>query len=295
MKRIVLSILALGLLSTAVYAVDRPVEYPVTFDESDFETKPWLKEIEWVIVVNRANEGLDKQSIRVYHEQKLVTFEEIRTYLEEVTTYQRSAKIKDRFMKERPARIEELASKQWAPGVFKVSTGRNQFEKKGEHHSQHDSWTTTPTGAYVPQRFVERHKSESYSSKICDSILGKVVSAVIRKSLCTYMENATFFNGGIALHKAIPGTEPVLGQKASGGCVRLPAALAEFLFKNLKQSNGRPVPVVRPDGTVAVDPTTGDIQRETIHKSSWGTLPAASALIIVQDKVVPEAPVSPAL
>ncbi|MES2962572.1 MAG: L,D-transpeptidase [Bdellovibrionota bacterium] len=287
-KSLLLPILSAALLVSPVYGVNRPVEFPVTFEESDFETKPWLKEIEWVIVVNRANEGLDKQSIRIYHDQKLVTYEEIRAYLQDVTGQQLAARIKDPNMKERDWRVGELGKKQWGPGIFKVSTGRNQFEAKGQHHSQHDSWTTTPTGAYVPQRFVAKHKSESYSAKMCDSALGKLVSAITRKALCTYMENATFFNGGIALHKAIPGTEPVLGEKASGGCVRLPAALAEFLFKSIQQSQGRPVPVVNPDGTVMIDPATGDYVRETSHKSTWGTIPAASAIIIVQDKVVTE-------
>jgi lipoprotein-anchoring transpeptidase ErfK/SrfK len=286
LSAVALPFLTAALVVSPVFAVDRPVEYPVTFEETDFEAKPWLKEIEWVIVVNRANEGADKQSVRIYHDQKLVTYEEIRAYLQDVTSQQLAARIKDPNLKERGWRVDELAQKQWAPGVFKVSTGRNQFEAKGEHHSQHASWTVTPTGVYVPQRFVAKHKSESYSAKMCDSLLGKVVSAVTRKVLCTYMENATFFNGGIALHKAIPGTEPVLGEKASGGCVRLPAALAEFLFKSLQQSQGRPVPVVNPDGTVQVDPQTGDVVRETSHKSTWGTIPAASAIIIVQDKIV---------
>ncbi|MEK7355780.1 MAG: L,D-transpeptidase, partial [Bdellovibrionota bacterium] len=267
-----LSVVTAALFVSPVFGVDRPVEYPVSFQESDFETKPWMKEFEWVIVVNRANEGLDRQSVRIYHGQKLVTYEEIQAYLADVTSQQLAGRIKDPNLKERSFRVEELGTKQWAPGVFKVSTGRDAFEAKGEHHSQHDSWSVTPTGAYVPQRFVAKHKSESYSSKMCDSILGKLVSAVTRKVLCTYMENATFFNGGIALHKAIPGTEPALGGKASGGCVRLPAALAEFLFKSMQQSQGRPVPVIRVDGTVETDPRTGEIARETTHRSTWGSL-----------------------
>lgn len=284
-RKLILPLLSAALVSSPVMALDRPVEYPVTFQEADFETKPWMKDIEWVIVVNRANEGADRQSIRIYHDQKLVTYEEIRAYLQDVTNQQLAGRIKDPNLKERSYRLDELAQKQWAPGVFKVSTGRNAYESKGEHHSQHDSWTITPTGAYVPQRFVAKHKSESYSSKMCDSFFGKVVSAVIRKALCTYMENATFFNGGIALHKAIPGTEPVLGEKASGGCVRLPAALAEFLFKSLQQSQGRPMPVIHPDGTVEVD-ATGAVVYETKHSSTWGTIPSTSALIIVQDQVL---------
>lgn len=283
---LVVSALVAAFVTTPVHALNPPLEFPASFQESDFETKPWMKDFQWVIVVNRANEGQDKQSIRVYHQQRLVTYEEIKAYLDDVTAQQLATKTKDRFLKERSYRVQELGQKQWAPGVFKVSTGRHQFEKKGQHHSQHDSWSTTPTGYYVPQRFVERHKSESYSSKLCDSPLGKLVSAVTRKALCTYMDNAIFFNGGIALHKAIPGTEPALGGKASGGCVRLPAALAEFLFKSLQQTQGGPAPVVRADGSVDLDPATGAVVTETTHASTWGKIPAASALIIVHDTVL---------
>ena len=262
----------------------RPIEYPVTFDVADFEAKPWTKEFEWVIVVNRADEGADRQSIRVYHNQQPVTYEEVASYLQNLTAQETMMNVKDETMGERDARIQELAGKQWAPGVFKVSTGRNAFEAKGEHHSQHASWSVTPTGAFVPQRFEKKHKSESYSNKMCDSFFGRLVSALTRKELCTYMQNATFFNGGIALHKAIPGTEDALGGKASGGCVRLPAALAEYLFHVLDEATGKPVPVVRNDGTVETT-ATGDIVRETVSTSPWGTLEARSALIIVQDQV----------
>lgn len=295
LKSISMALLATSLLSvaasTGAFAKDdepstpppRPVEADVHFQESDFSAKPWMREFQWVVVVNRANKGADKQSIRVYHEQSLIQYGEVKTYLESLDGLQEMTKTKDPNRKDRKERIDELAGKQWSPGVFKVSTGRNGYEPKGEHHSRHDSWSTTPTGFYVPQAFVQKHKSESYSNKLCESLAGKLLGAVLRKKMCTYMENVTFFNGGIGLHKAIPGTEPVLGTKASGGCVRLPAALAEYLFHNFDEAKGDAVPVVNLDGTVKLD-ASGAIVREKTHKGDWGKLAARSVLIIVQDQ-----------
>lgn len=302
MKRLFSVALATALFATAAYTMtSRPPEANVHFSESDFTEKPWLREFQWVVVVNRANSGALKQSIRVYHGQTLVQFDEIAQYLQTLQQNQELENIKDPNRKDRSERVAELGRKMWAPGVFKVSTGRNAFEAKGEHHSQHDSWSVTPTGFFVPQAFVAKHKSESYSSKACDSFAGKILGAILRKQLCTYMENVTFFNGGIGLHKAIPGTEPVLGSKASGGCVRLPAALAEFLFLNFQQATGRPVPVIRQDGNVATD-TGGNIVRESSHHGDWGTLEARSVLIIVEDETevggadfVPPVGVAPAV
>jgi lipoprotein-anchoring transpeptidase ErfK/SrfK len=242
-----------------------------------------MADFQWVVVINRANTGADHQSIRVYHDQRLLQYEEVASYLEALQQTQDFANIKDPNRKDRPERIAELAKKMWAPGVFKVSTGRNAFEPRGQHHSQHDSWSVTPTGYFVPQAFRQKHKSESYSSKMCDSFAGKILGAILRKQLCTYMENVTFFNGGIGLHKAIPGTEPALGSKASGGCVRLPAALAEFLFLNFQDAKGTPVPVVHIDGTVETD-AAGNVSTETVHRGDWGNLEARSVLIIVEDQ-----------
>ena len=309
MKRIsliTLAALATTLSVSAAYSVmDRPPEANVHFQESDFSAKPWLRDFQWVVVVNRANSGRDHQSIRVYHNQQLLQLTEVEQYLSNLSQTEDLTNAKDVNRRDRAARIEELSRKMWAPGVFKVSTGRNNFEAQGEHHSQHDSWSVTPTGFYVPQSFQAKHKSESYSNKMCDSFAGKIFSAITRKVLCTYMENVTFFNGGIGLHKAIPGTEPVLGSKASGGCVRLPAALAEFLFLNFQEAKGAPVPVVKVDGTVQLD-ANGAVVTETTHRGDWGTLEARSVLVIVEDEtaiggadyvapVVGSAPVTPAV
>lgn len=287
MRAITAGGLVLSTFLSAAQAVDiaplRPKEYYANFKETDFETKPWMRDFKFVVVVNRAESGSDSQSIRVYHDGKLVTLREIQDFLYNQNRYEANTEVAN----ERAYRIKELEKmvKDDSGTVFKVSTGRNQFEKKGTNHSQKDSWTTTPTGYYTIQYTSKKHKSESYSGSMCDSMFGKALGAIMKKELCTMMEYAMFFNGGIALHKAIPGTESALGKKASGGCVRLPAALAEYLYRYAGSDKGyRSVPVVNPDGTVKTD-DAGNVLYSDKTKSVWGETKAWSSLIIVQDQV----------
>lgn len=265
----------------------RPVEYPVTFSVSDFETKPWMKEFEWVVVVNKATTGDDRQSLRIYRNQVLVDASTI-----EQDLYAESASLAWH-LKDFPKRI-------WEHGVFKISTGREEFEAKGEHGSQRDNYTITPSGYFVPQYFVKKHKSEAYSNTTCggkaqtvteERLVGRwpnqrVVrtTRTIQPVKCVYMEDVIFFNGGIALHKAISGTEPVLGTKASGGCVRMPGAVSAYLYKHLKDAKSVDLPLVKQDGTAAVD-AAGNIIRVSRNKSVWGELDARSVLIIVHSTV----------
>lgn len=273
----------LGSAQAAEIIPPRPTEYNVSFDELDFDAKPWIKDFKFVVVVNRAERGSDSQTIRVYREGKLITSSDVQRYLQDVNRYETDVKA----LEERSNRISELPSltKNGSDTVFKVSTGRNQFEKKGENHSQKDSWTTTPTGYYTIQYTAKKHKSEAYSAKMCDSIFGKVLGFITQKEMCTNIEYVMFFNGGIALHKAIPGTEEKLGRKASGGCVRLPAALAEYLYRYAGSDKGyKAVPVVNPDGTAKTDADGNVVYSETTN-SVWGSTQAWSTLVIVQDQV----------
>jgi hypothetical protein len=76
-------------------SLTRPVDVDVDFSSEYFQSKPWINEFHYVIVVNKANQGSEAQSINVYeYGQKIIT--------------------------------------------SKVSTGRDQFEKKGEHNSKRD-------------------------------------------------------------------------------------------------------------------------------------------------------------
>lgn len=339
---------AIGFAQQTTATLPPPTEYNVIFSESDFETKPWMKEFQYVIVVNKANKGADKQSIRIYKDQQLVTADDIRSNLQQTqyqsdnSDFERSplGPIEVNFAwsgGRQPPRdtwqwddeddqydqygdnqtqvsydehadiswgLNDLKNRIWSGGnVFKVSTGREEFEQKGQHGSQKDNYTITPAGYFVPQYFTPHHKSESYSNKSCSETGGYGYVEEVRQGWfgpqtvqvwkelpkCVYMDDVTFFNGGIALHRAITGTEPDLGNRASGGCTRLPGAVAKYLYVNLQAAKGKPVPQVRQDGSVVVD-KNGQIVRETKHKSEWGTLDARSALIIVQNKYVEPPP-----
>lgn len=147
----------------------------------------------------------------------------------------------------------------------KVSTGRDGFEKKGEHHSKRDSWSITPTGYYTPTWLSKDHRSSAYGG-IFSSIIGG-----------TKMPFAIFFNGDIALHEAPKGTERELGTKASGGCVRLPKSLSADLFQRIEETSG----VKNPRFTAA-----GEAMLDEAGRQLYANNPGYSALIIVLSKEV---------
>jgi lipoprotein-anchoring transpeptidase ErfK/SrfK len=146
----------------------------------------------------------------------------------------------------------------------KISTGRDAFEKKGEHHSKADSWTVTPTGYYTPSWLSIDHRSSAYGGRF-SRILGG-----------TKMPFAIFFNGGIALHEAPKGTESMLGKKASGGCVRLPNSLASDLFSRVQETEGAKNPRFTVEGLPMKDE-----QNQQVYSAK----PGFSALIVVQNTV----------
>lgn len=147
----------------------------------------------------------------------------------------------------------------------KVSTGRDGFERKGEHGSRNDSWTVTPTGYYTPDFLDKDHRSSAYGGR-WSRIFGGVK-----------MPYAIFFNGGIALHQAPKGTEGMLGTKASGGCVRLPGDLASDLFARIQETQGAKNPLFNVNGTPVLD---------AVGNLSYSSKSGFSALIIVQNKII---------
>lgn len=146
-----------------------------------------------------------------------------------------------------------------------VSTGRDQFEKKGEHNSKRDSWTVTPTGYYTPTFLDKDHRSSAYGG-----IFTKITGGV-------KMPFAIFFNGDIALHQAPRGTEDELGTKASGGCVRLPKTIAEELFNRINEVDSFKVPNFSVNGTIELNSRGEYSYREKL---------GFSALIIVINKEI---------
>ncbi|MBC7714709.1 MAG: L,D-transpeptidase [Rhizobacter sp.] len=226
MKILIATLFAFALTSTGVFAQDegaatsaeRPYDVAVNFT-ADTLQQPWVKEFRYVVVVNKAVKGSEKQSVKVFEYGQLITTD-------------------------------------------KVSTGRDAFEKKGEHHSKHDSWSVTPTGFYSPDYLDIDHKSSSYGGRFSWLVGG------------VKMPFAIFFNGGIALHQAPKGTEGQLGTNASGGCIRLPGALASDLFARVNETNGAKIPKFTVDGQPKLDKDGHQLYRNGF-----------SALIIVQSQV----------
>ena len=98
----------------AVGVTTPPQDFPAhTFQESDFQSFPWLREYQVVIVVNKANSGNDRQTLRVYEGGKLTQLTKVSTGRE---TFEAGCK----------------------PGE----------DPKGDHCSQRAYWSTTPTGYF---------------------------------------------------------------------------------------------------------------------------------------------------
>jgi len=180
------------------------------FNETDFQAYPWLKEFKVIIVVNKANEGSDRQTLRMYVDQQL---------------------------------------KQ----LTKVSTGRETYEAgckagqdpKKDHCSKRAYWSTTPTGYFDVDKLDEKYFSNLWQ---------------------TWMPYSVFFESGIATHQAPAGTEGKLGQRASGGCVRMHPNYAPVIFKAVSAAGMGLIPKINRDGTVAKT-SKGDIIREQGYKT----------------------------
>jgi hypothetical protein len=188
------------------------------FFSSDFLKHPWLKEYTNVIVINKSNDGSDRQTLRLYINGKL----------SEIT---------------------------------KISSGRETFEKgcapgqdpKIHHCSIRAYWSTTPVGYFDVDKLDENYFSNLWK---------------------TWMPFAVFFESGIATHQAPAGTEPNLGKRASGGCVRMHPNYAALLFSKVKSAGTGLIPVVKRDGTLKTT-AQGDVVRTQGYKT----------LVIVQNVV----------
>ena len=53
-------------------SIERPKDVDVDFQANYFESKPWIKEFHYVVVVNKATKGSDAQSIKVYEFGNLI-------------------------------------------------------------------------------------------------------------------------------------------------------------------------------------------------------------------------------
>lgn len=180
------------------------------FSESDLQNLSWMKEFTNVIVVNKSNEGHDRQTLRLYQNGKLIRF-------------------------------------------TKISSGRENYEKgcspgqdpKRDHCSVRAYWSTTPVGYFDVDQLVENYFSNLWK---------------------TWMPYAVFFEAGIATHQAPAGTEGNLGQRASGGCVRMHPNFASVVYNDVKKAGMGLVPKISRDGSLKRT-AQGDVVREQGYKT----------------------------
>lgn len=182
------------------------------FQESDFQTQPWLLEYKNIIVINKANDGSQKQTLRLYVDGQL----QLQT---------------------------------------KISSGREKFEAgckqgqepKRDHCSNRPYWSTTPVGYFDVDKLDQNYFSNLWQ---------------------TWMPWAVFFESGIATHQAPAGTEGKLGERASGGCVRMHPDKAPIIFKAVQAAGQGLIPMFRRDGTLART-AAGDVIRRIGYKSLY--------------------------
>lgn len=149
-----------------------------------------------------------------------------------------------------------------------VSTGREGFEMKtwipGVFHGPKRSyWSITPTGYFSAEWLDKKHESDSWHG--------------------TDMPNAIFIDlkEGIALHAAPEGTENALGGRASGGCIRLRPALAEWLYERVKSTFGARIPKFTQDGEFVLD---SEGQVEYIDRTSIKQ-PASDVIFVIENVI----------
>lgn len=95
--------------------------------------------------------------------------------------------------------------------TWPVSTGR---EKRENPPTGRKYFSSTPTGTWTPYGMTRLHRSRLWDAN---------------------MPYAIWLTGGIAIHAALPNYERMLGQRASGGCIRLSNQNAATLFSLVSQ------------------------------------------------------------
>jgi hypothetical protein len=144
--------------------------------------------------------------------------------------------------------------------TFPVSTGRERHEKY---------FTSTPTGLFEldPARFDATHRSHRWNGAPMPWAM---------------FLNYTIHNRdtGVALHSGV-GHVAFLGQRASGGCVRMPPEKAEEYFHRFQATEHGEVPVFAFDSASGTTRTDGVLQRDMAGKPVLTE--GYRVLLIIQD------------
>ena len=114
----------------AIDTLTAPADFTARpFNESDFQTYPWLKEFTLVVVINKANTGNDRQTLRVYQNQKVILLTKVSSGREE---YEKGCN----------------------PGQ----------DPKKDHCSKRAYWSTTPVGHFDVDELVENYFSNLWQT-----------------------------------------------------------------------------------------------------------------------------------
>lgn len=126
---------------------------------------------------------------------------------------------------------------------FPVSTGRERQEKY---------FTWTPPGLFKldPDRFYRMARSAKWNNAPMPWAM--------------FLDYA-YRSGpsGVALHAAVGRDIGKLGNRASGGCIRLPPERAEALFRRIREEHRGPVPVFAFDEARGTTSRSGELRRDS--------------------------------
>lgn len=285
------------------------------FKESDFQTKPWMREFEYVIVVNNSNSFRQNEKLPQGLPVDLPSLSTL-GIIDSPTNSENSVMPAQQFVSQygslafqvrRFGALERDANKKPIPSgirgaqtiriyqrgqllrVARVSTGRHEFELRDRtvtcgNRPAESYYSVTESGYYTFQELMKDYKSKSFDD--------------------ADMPNSMFYirNRGIALHEVnLPEKLANLGKRASGGCTRLDPDTASSLFEAVYATQGARIPVIDLHGNPVRDAFGRQAykEREEVVYNEGETrqrrvsMPTYSALLIVQpDSVEPLNPAS---
>ncbi len=151
-----------------------PVEPAIRhFSEDQFQTYPWLKEFTNVIVINKANTGAEKQTIKLYVNGQLTLISKTSTGREK----------------------------------FEVGCAEGQDPKK-DHCSARAYWSTTPVGYFNVDKLVENYFSNLWKTWMPFAVFFESGIATHQAPAGTENKLGSRASGGcVRLH---PNTAPVI-------------------------------------------------------------------------------------
>ncbi len=276
----------------------------VPFQESDLQTKPWIRGYEYVVVVNNSNSYVQNEALPSNVPLMLPDLSSLGIILDNVNSVMPAQSFDYQYgslaMQVRKfGAVKKENNKRVLSGikgaqtvrvyhrgqlirVAKVSTGRHEFELRDRiqacgNRPASSYYSVTESGYYNFQELVKDHKSVSFDE--------------------ADMPNSMFYirNRGLALHEVNLNEKiAALGSRASGGCTRMDPSTAGSLFEAIKATQGATIPVIDIQGNPVLD-AQGQVvykNQETItfyggtSRERSNVVPSFNALLIIQPHTV---------